>query len=133
MVFRPYSNSSAGWAISLLSGGSNTWFVSTTSSSFNARNYKGNRAQSVSTAAQLWITSGNSSNLYSSINGVDGTSGSTANTPQTYDGYSLGYNGGTVSQGIYLFEWLHYNKELTPTENTNVVNYLKTKYSYSGW
>jgi hypothetical protein len=46
----------------------------------------------------------------------------------------LGINEGfDTSVNIYLYEILIYNKILSPTELTNVANYLKTKYAYTSW
>jgi hypothetical protein len=81
------------------------------------------------------ISSGNSSNLYGTINGSFTTSGASGFAVGTaLDRYTINSNGPNNYTGnVYMFEWLYYNRQLTSTEHNNVVNYLKTKYVYSGW
>ena len=49
------------------------------------------------------------------------------------DVFNLGDNQGQITSNISIFEFLVYNRVLTNSEYTQVVNYLKTKYQYSSW
>jgi hypothetical protein len=49
------------------------------------------------------------------------------------DNLNVGDNQGQTTSNISFFEYMIYNKVLTPSEYAQVVNYLKTKYQYNSW
>jgi hypothetical protein len=135
MVYKPVTPTPAGWYISLASGTSYSFGYGQTSSASSVANYKGTINFSPINTASLLISSGNSSNMYGTINGSFSTSGTSGSyTGTTLSRYLISSDGpDNYTQNVYMFEWLYYNRELTTTEHNNVVNYLKTKYVYSGW
>ncbi len=52
----------------------------------------------------------------------------------TFTQHQYGINNGSGGSGYAeIFEFILYNRKLTPSELTQVENYLKTKYQYSTW
>lgn len=139
MVYKPVNATAAGWYVQLFSGSSNSFAYGITTGITPVNNVQSNKGTiSFSTAlttAALLISSGNSTNLYGTINGSFTTSGASGfATGTTLNQYTINSNGPNNYTGnVYMFEWLYYNRQLTTTEHDNVVNYLKTKYVYSGW
>jgi hypothetical protein len=87
---------------------------------------------------QLFISSGTTGVSYDAtwnnpaytITGTKTSSTATSTTTTL----RIGLNPGTsTNSNIYLYEILIYNKILSPTELTNVSDYLKTKYEYTSW
>jgi hypothetical protein len=139
MVYKPVNATAAGWYVQLFSGSSPSFAYGISTGGGAVNSVQSNRATisfstSLTTAALL-ISSGNSSNLYGTINDSFTTSGaSTYATGSTVNRYFISSDGPDNYTGnVYMFEWLYYNRQLTTTEHNNVVNYLKTKYVYSGW
>jgi len=136
LVYKPISNGGAGWAVSLRTGSTYTWYYQNFGSvnSGVTRNYVGEFNTFRNTAAQLIISSG-STTLTASRNDVLGTSGATtASSATTANFLEFGYDFGSNSPNtIQVFEWVFFNKVLSASEHTNMVNYLKTKYQYSTW
>lgn len=83
----------------------------------------------------LGVSSGDTSFFTASFNDSIGTSASTNTfSGTTSTGFNFGFEpGATTSNATYIYEVLIYNKILSSTEHSNVINYLKTKYKYSGW
>lgn len=137
LVYKPFSTSILGWAIQTKTGSTNTWYYQNyynANSGITASNV-GSYITNRNTAAQLIISSGNSSSITASRNDVLGISSATiASSATTANFLEFGYDAGaTISQGIQVFEWIFYNKELSALEHSNVISYLKTKYQYGTW
>jgi len=87
---------------------------------------------------QLFISSGTTgvsydATWYNPSYAITGTKTSATSSSSTTT-MRLGVDAGFAKEGnIYLYEILIYNKILSPTELTNVTNYLKTKYAYTTW
>jgi hypothetical protein len=136
LVYKPYSSSASGWAVGTKTGSTYTWYYQNYAGATSGvtRNQVGEYRTFRNTAAQLIISSG-STDLTASRNDVLGVSGSTtASSATTANLLEFGYDaGGSISQGIQVFEWVFFNKVLSASEHTDMVNYLKTKYQYSTW
>ena len=137
LVYKPIQSAPAGWALGLRTTTNYAWYYQnwqSTNSGITASNV-GSYITNRNTASQLIVSSGNSSSITATRNDVLGISSATiASSATTSNILELGYDAGiTNTQTIQVFEWIFYNKELSASEHSNVISYLKTKYQYGTW
>jgi hypothetical protein len=140
LVYKPYNSSNDSWGVYLYSGANTSsaydnWFSSTSGrTAMNKGVYYTSRIDdSVNGKPYLIVSSASTSGVLATSNDVLGSSGTTFVTQFQTDNFKIGAPTGSNLQKIQIFEWLYYNRQLTSTENTNLINYLKTKYNYNTW
>ena len=140
LVYKPFESSVDGWALLLYSAGTLNWMYQNWNTDVSATT-RMNRGEyrtakinnTVNGTPYLVVSSGSTSGVIASSNGVLGLSGSTAFSGFQTNNFRIGTTSGSNLQKIQMFEWIFYNRQLTASEHANVINYLKNKYQYNTW
>jgi hypothetical protein len=140
LVYKPYNSSNDSWGVYLYSGANTSsaydnWFSATSGRTAMNKGvyYTSRNDNNVNGNPYLIVSSASTSGITATSNDVLGSSGTTFVTQFQTDNFKIGAPTGSNLQKIQIFEWLYYNRQLTSTENTNLINYLKTKYNYNTW
>ena len=97
----------------------------------NTQSIPGVSTFTATTGSFIFASSGSSNSFRGELNGVLGSSGTTAFSQTSGQFFEFGYNPGSAnSNDVRIFEFIAYNRELTSSEYSSALNYLKTKYNY---
>lgn len=97
----------------------------------NTQSIPGVSTFTATTGSFIFASSGTSSSFQGELNGVLGASATTAFAQTSASVFEFGYDpGGANSNDVRIFEFIAYNRQLTPSEYSRALNYLKTKYNF---